>query len=75
MVAAVLTAFDVSAQRGGAAGLDRRHDLELAEADVPGMGCAPGGPVLAEDVGDLECRAVGRTALSRLGWLPLRSGP
>ena len=43
-VAAVLTALDVAAEGDGAAGLDRRHDLELAEADVPGMGRSPGGP-------------------------------
>ena len=32
LVRAVLAALDVSAERGGAAGLDRRHDLQLAEA-------------------------------------------
>ena len=53
-MAAVLAALDVAAEGGSAAGLDRRHDLELAEADVPGMGGSPGGPVSAEDVGDLE---------------------
>ena len=56
-VAAVLAALDVAAEGGSAAGLYRRHDLELAEADVPGMGRSPGGPVSAEDVGDLERRA------------------
>ena len=44
-VAAVLAGLDVAAERRGAAGLDRRHDLELAEAQVPGMGRAPGGAV------------------------------
>ena len=53
-VAAVLAALDMAAEGGGAAGLDRRHDLELAEADMAGMGRAPSGPVSAEDVGDLE---------------------
>ena len=53
-MAAVLTALDVAAERDGAAGLDRRHDFELAEADVPGMGRPPGWPVSAEDVSDLE---------------------
>jgi len=57
----------MAAEGSGAAGLDRCHDLELAEADVAGMGRAPGGPVSAEDVGDLECRA--------LGGQPLGLGP
>ncbi len=58
-VAAVLAALDVAAQGGGAAGLDGRHDLELGEADVTGMGRPPGGSVTAEDVGDLESGAHG----------------
>ena len=53
-MATVLAALDMGAEGGGAAGLDGRHDLELAKADVAGMGRAPGGPVSAEDVGDLE---------------------
>jgi hypothetical protein len=50
----VLACLDVTTQRGGAAMLDRRHDLELMQAQVPVMG----GPVYragsTEDVGDLE---------------------
>jgi hypothetical protein len=57
-VRAVLAALDVSAERGGPAGLDRRHDLQLAEAHVAGVGLAPRRPVGAKDVGDL--RAVTR---------------
>ena len=53
-VAAVLAALDVSAEGGGATGLDGRHDLELAKAEVAGMGRPKGGPVTAEDVGDLQ---------------------
>jgi hypothetical protein len=53
-VPAVVAGLDVTAQRGGAAVLDRRHDLELAEAEMPGMGCAIRGPGTPEDVGDLE---------------------
>jgi hypothetical protein len=53
-VSAVLAALDVAAEGCSAAGLDRRHDFELAEADVPGMGRPPGWPVSAEDIGDLE---------------------
>jgi len=53
-VPAVLAGFDVAAQRGGAATLDRRHHLQLGKAQMPGMGgpvCWPHG---AEDVGDLD---------------------
>src|SRR3712207_8360555 len=53
-VRAVLAACDVAAERRRAATLDRRHDLELAEADMTGVGHAPGGPVVAEDVRDLQ---------------------
>ncbi len=38
LVRAVLAALDVSAERGRATGLDRRHDLQLGEADVTGVG-------------------------------------
>ena len=51
---AVVAGLDVTTQRGGAAVLDGRHDLELAEAQVPGMGRPVGRPGAAEDVGDLE---------------------
>ena len=51
---AVVAGLDVTAQRGGAAGLNRHHDLELAEAQMPGMGCTIGGPGTPEDVGDLD---------------------
>src|SRR3954464_8556668 len=53
-VRAVLAACDVAAERRRAATLDRRHDLELAEAHMAGVGRAPGGPVVAEDVRDLQ---------------------
>lgn len=36
-VPAIIASFDVTAQRRGAAVLDRRHDLELAEAQMPGV--------------------------------------
>jgi len=69
-VAAVLAALDMAAEGRGAAGLDRRHDFKLAEADVPGMGRAPGGPVSAEDAGDLECRALAAHGAQPLGAAP-----
>jgi hypothetical protein len=49
---AVLAALNVSAERGGAAGLDRRHDLQLPEADMARVGLAPRRPMGAKDVGD-----------------------
>jgi hypothetical protein len=49
-VRAVLAALD--AERGGSTGLDRRHDLQLAEPDVAGVGLAPRRPMSANDVGD-----------------------
>ena len=53
---AVLAALDMSAERGGAAGLDRRHHLQLGEAHVTGVGLAPRRSLEAKDVGDLEER-------------------
>jgi len=37
-VAAILAALDMAAEGGRAALLDGRHSLELAEADMPGIG-------------------------------------
>jgi hypothetical protein len=44
----------MTAQRSGATGLDRRHNLKLGAVQVPGMGCPVGRTSDAEDVGDLE---------------------
>ena len=55
-VRAVLAALDVAAERGCATGLDRRHDLQLGEAHVTGVGLPPRRPMGAKDVGDLEGR-------------------
>jgi hypothetical protein len=41
-VAAVLAAFDMAAECGRTASLDRRHHLELGQAHVPGMCRTPG---------------------------------
>ena len=54
LVAAVLAGLDMTAQGGGAAMFDRRHDLELLQAQMPGMGGPVGGAGGTEDVGDLE---------------------
>ena len=53
-VPAVGAGLDMPAERGGAAMFDRRHDLELVQAQMSGMGGAVGWPGSAEDVGDLE---------------------
>ena len=54
LVTAVLASFDMTAQGRGAAMLNRRHDLELMEAQVSGMGSPIGGAGGTEDIGDLE---------------------
>jgi hypothetical protein len=53
-VATVLTGLDMSAERHSPAQLYRRHDLELIQAQVPGMGGPVRRPCGTEDVGDLE---------------------
>ena len=55
-VAAVLTAFDMAAERRRAAALDRAHHLELVEADVTGIGLTPCRAMRAEDIRDLQSR-------------------
>ncbi len=55
-VRAVFAAFDMTAQRRRSAALDRRHDLELAEAHMAGMRRTPSRPAMAEDVRHLDRR-------------------
>src|SRR6516165_3735623 len=55
-VGAVFAAFDMTAQRRRSAAFDRRHDLELAEAHMAGMGRTPSRPAMAEDVRHLDRR-------------------
>src|SRR5713226_8070708 len=50
----VLAARDMAAEGCRAAVLDRRHHLQLAEADMAGIGPAPCRAVAAEDVRDLQ---------------------
>ena len=45
---------NVTTQCRTAALLDRRHDFELSEAQMPLLRFTPGGPVSAEDVRDLQ---------------------
>ena len=55
-VRAGLAAFDMTAQRRCSAALDRRHDLQLAETHMAGMGGTPNRPAVAEDVRHLDRR-------------------
>jgi hypothetical protein len=55
-VRAVFASFDMTAQRRRSAAFDRRHDLELAEAHMAGMGRTPSRPAMAEDVRHLDRR-------------------
>src|SRR5262249_12587957 len=52
----VLAARNMAPEGCRAAVLDRRHDLELAEADMAGIGPTPYRPVVAEDIRDLQRR-------------------
>jgi hypothetical protein len=53
-VGAVLAARDVSAEGCRATVLDGAHHLELEQADVTAVGMTPRGPVVAEDIRDLQ---------------------
>jgi hypothetical protein len=53
-VPALLAARDMPAESRRAAALDGRHDFQLAEADVAGVGATPSRPVGAEDIRDLD---------------------
>ena len=53
-VRAVLAAHNMPAESRCAAALDRRHHLQLAEAHVASIGFTPSGPVVAEDIRDLQ---------------------
>ena len=55
-VRALLTALDMPAERRGTAALDRRHHLQLVEANVTGVGRAPRRSVTTEDIRDLQLR-------------------
>ena len=51
---AVLAALEMAAESRGTAALDGRHDLQLVEAHVSGVGGAPGRTVAAEDIRQLD---------------------
>jgi hypothetical protein len=63
--AAAFAAQDVTTERRAAALLDGRHDLELTQAQVAALRCSPGGPVGAEDVGNLQGRLPHGDSLTR----------
>src|SRR5262252_335438 len=52
-----LAARDMAAECSRAAVLGRRHHLELAEADMAGIGLTPCRSMAAEDIRDLQRRA------------------
>jgi hypothetical protein len=52
-VATIFAPFDMPTEGGRTALLDRRHNLELTEAHMPGIGSAPVGSMAIKDVGDL----------------------
>ena len=62
-MAAILATLDMPAERGRAALLDRRHDLELIQAQMSGIGSTPVGSMAMEDVCDLQPRAAHRPRL------------
>jgi hypothetical protein len=47
----------MAAERCRAAALDRRHHLQLVEADMAGMGATPCCAMAAEDIRNLQGRA------------------
>ena len=54
--ALVLAACDMAAELCRAAALDRRHHLELLEADMAGIGLTPCRSMAAENIRDLQLR-------------------
>ena len=66
---ALLTTLDMPAERRRAAALDRRHHLQLVEAEMAGIGRTPRRPVVAEDIRDLQPRT-GQAAGAYAGGCP-----
>jgi hypothetical protein len=50
----VLAARDMTAERRCPAARDRAHHLQLVKTDMPGIGQTPCGPVVAEDIRNLQ---------------------
>ena len=53
-MAAIVTGRHMPAERIGTAGFDRRHHLELGEADMSGIGLSPCRPMRTKNVSDLQ---------------------
>jgi len=60
----------MAAKRRRAAALDRRHHLQLLEADMAGMGLAPCRTTVAEDIRNLQSRARHARRVSRAAGSP-----
>jgi hypothetical protein len=68
-IGAVLAARDMAAKGCRPAVLDRRHHLQLVEADMAGMGFAPCRTTVAEDIRNLQSRA------RHARWVSRAAGP
>jgi len=66
----VLTARDMAAEGRRAAAFDRAHHLQLRMAEMAGVGTAPSGAVVAEDIRDLQGRTGHRRRRLRRRALP-----
>ena len=64
-VRTILASLDMAAESRGTAALDGRHDLQLREAHLSGVGVAPGRAVAAKDIRQLDCWT--RQAVPRSG--------
>ena len=53
-MAAIFAGRDMTAEGDRAANLDRRHRLELAEADMTSVGVTPCSTMVAEDIRDFQ---------------------
>jgi len=65
--APVLTTRNMPAESRRAAALDGAHHLQLGQAHMAAVGVTPSGPVVAEDIRDLQSRTGHVCRLSR--WL------
>ena len=68
----VLTARDMAAEGRRAAALYRAHHLQLRMAEMAAVGATPSGPVIAEDIRDLQGRTGHRLRQLRRRALPRR---
>ena len=66
-VRTVLAALDMAAERRGSAMFDRRHHLQLGEADMASVGLAPVRAMGVKNVGDLQTRPRHQRASGVLG--------